>query len=64
MKCRECSGNMYLDDKDIHSKGNFDRYWNCESCMTGCVEKVMGGKPVKEYWHSENDVVKDYEINL
>lgn len=63
MLCRECGSKMFLDDKDIHFKGNRDNYWYCESCQTGCTEQVRFGQSFKEIWHSENGgEVKDYTI--
>ncbi len=63
MVCRECGSEMYLDDKDYNFKGNYDNYWCCNKCDTGCVEQVRFGQSFKEIWHSENgNEVKDYEI--
>lgn len=61
--CRECGSEMYLDDKDINFKGNYDNYWNCKNCQTSCIEQVRFSQRWKEIWHSENnDEVKDYEF--
>ena len=62
MVCRECGSKMFLDDKDFRFKGNYDLYWCCENCQTGCIQEVRCGKSFKEIWHSENDEVKDYVI--
>lgn len=62
MVCRECGSKMYLDDKGVNFKGNYDNYWNCESCQTSCIEQVRFGQSFKEIWHSENFGVRDYVI--
>lgn len=64
MICKECGSKMFLDDKDCRFKGNHDNYWNCEKCLTSCIEEVRFGRPFKEIWHSENNGVKDYIINV
>ena len=62
--CKECGAKMYLDDRDFNFKGNYDNYWCCEECQTSCIEQVRYGRPFKEIWHSENNVVKDYTIRI
>ena len=62
MFCRECGSKMYLDDKDINFKGNYDNYWCCPNCHTSCIEQIRFSKPFKEIWHSENAGVKDYDL--
>lgn len=63
MICKECGATMYLDDKDVNFKGNYDNYWNCPNCQTGCIEEIRYSKKHREIWHSENnDDVKDYVI--
>lgn len=64
MICNECGSEMYLDDKDYNFKGNYDNYWCCDKCTTSCIEQVRYGKPFKQIWHSENDVLKDYVIHI
>ena len=59
MICIECGSPMYVDDKDLRFKGNYDLYWNCEKCQTSCIEEIRFNRPFKECWHSENDGVKD-----
>lgn len=54
---------MYLDDRDYNFKGCYDNYWNCDKCITSCIEQIRFNQSFKELWHSENDNnVKDYEI--
>lgn len=60
MICIECGSPMYVDDKDLRFKGNYDLYWNCEKCQTSCIEEIRFNRPFKEYWHSENNGVKDF----
>lgn len=62
MTCKECGVKMFLDDKDYNFRGNYDNYWCCEECQTSCIEEVRFGQSFREYWHSENDGVKDYTI--
>ena len=62
MICKECGAKMYLDDKECRFKGNYDNYWCCEKCQTSCIEEVRFARSFREYWHSENNGVKDYTI--
>lgn len=62
MICRECGSKMYEDDRDTRWKDNFDIYWNCEKCQTGCIAEYRFGRPFREIWHSENEGVKDYIV--
>lgn len=51
MKCDICSNEMELDDKDIHSKGNLDKYWICEKCEIGCCEEIRDNVSVNVSWN-------------
>lgn len=63
MKCKECGGSMYIDDRERRFKGNEDIYWNCTECQTSCIEEIRFGQRFRELWHSENNNrVKDYAI--
>ena len=63
MKCKECGEEMYLDDRDYRFKGNYDNYWCCEKCQTGCIEEVRFSQSFKEIWYSENNnKVKKWKI--
>lgn len=62
MKCKECGRPMRLDDVDRNFKGNEDKYWVCEHCMTSCIEQVRYGQTWRELWHSENDGCVDHTI--
>jgi hypothetical protein len=44
---------MVKDDVDMHSKGNFDRYWICNECDTGCIEKVRYNEVSDIIWQEE-----------
>ena len=59
MTCKECGATMYLDDRDVNFKGNYDNYWNCPDCQTSCIEEVRFSQKFRENWHSENNGVKD-----
>lgn len=63
MTCRECGAEMYLDDCAFNFTGNYDKYFVCRECDTGCILQVRFNKPFKELWHSEKGGnIKDYEI--
>lgn len=63
MVCKECGGKMYLDDKDISSKGNYDNYYLCENCIASCILEVRNGSPFKENWYVEyRGEPKEYSI--
>lgn len=65
MICEECGSEMRRDDRDFRFQGCYDNYWECDHCLTSCIEQVRFAKPFKEIWHSENnDEVKDYEIRV
>lgn len=62
MKCIECGEEMRIDCKDKNFKGNYDLYWVCDNCQTGCIEEIRFSQRYREIWHSEkNGKVKDYE---
>lgn len=62
MICLECESEMFLDDKDFNFKGNYDNYWCCTVCQTSCIEQVRYGRPMKQYWHTESNGVKDWVV--
>ena len=68
MQCRECGAKMYLDDCDYAFKGKHDDYWECPHCQTSCIVQIRFGQRFREFWHSENNGVKDevikYEIKF
>lgn len=63
MECRICGRVMRLDDRDSCSNFNVDKYWVCSNCSTSCIEEIRGGRPFKEYWHTENDRVRNFTVN-
>ncbi len=50
MLCRNDNSEMIKDDVDVHSKGNFDRYWTCNKCDMSCVEKVRSNEVSEIIW--------------
>lgn len=63
MICKECNSEMRKDDVDFSFPGCENIYWECDFCLTGCIEKIRFNQSFIEVWHSENDgIVKDYEV--
>lgn len=55
MHCEECGSHMYVDDRDITNKDNYDIYYNCPNCATSCIRETRHKRFIKEVWHSENN---------
>lgn len=53
MICKDCGFEMILDDVDRHSKGNCDKYWICNKCNIGCVEKIRVNKDSAFFWQED-----------
>ena len=59
MICKECGACMCKVDTDYISKGNYDFYWECNICDTGCIEEIRFSHSCNVIWSSENDVKGD-----
>lgn len=53
MVCIKCNDEMDLDDKDVHSKGNYDKYWVCTRCDAACIEEIRKNKEPVFIWSTE-----------
>lgn len=62
MVCKECNATMYVDDRYKKVNGYEDIYYNCPKCQTSCIVEVRQSQLFAEFWHSENEGVKDYII--
>ena len=55
MKCKNCNSEMVLDDRNFNFKGNYDNYWLCDNCGSGCIEKVRFGRLWKLEWSCQEE---------
>lgn len=63
MKCKKCSLNMSLDDRDDLLRGLRHLYWLCPHCDTSCTEIIYYGKRIRVDWFIDDDVLISYGSN-